>query len=149
MFPRLIHPHTPKGVVAASTIDGIDHNTQHQNLDMHVRRGGEPVQATHESGAVADIHSHADPGPTRFDTGGVLSGSEDSYWFAKAYAGIPPCVRERVLDLSAPGGQDGHAIARVVRAEVGVLRELDAEIREIPSDELERAILRSGGARVW
>lgn len=79
------------------------------------------------------------------DTGGVLSGSLDSYCFAQAYARASMEERREVLLLSAPGGDDTHAIVRVVRAEVVVLRNMDAEIRAISPNELERAILRCGG----
>lgn len=79
------------------------------------------------------------------DTGGVLSGSLDSYCFAQAYAKASPEKRREVLLLSAPGGDDTHAIVRVVRAEVAVLRNMDADIHAISPDELERAILRCAG----
>lgn len=89
-------------------------------------------------------HKHCPPcarlAPT--DSGGSLSGSQDTYDFARAYLASPVANRQRVLGLAAFGGEDTHAIVEVVQAEVGLLRSFDAELREIPASELESAIHR-------
>lgn len=77
------------------------------------------------------------------DTGGTLGGSEDSFWFAKAYSAASKSTRAEVLELGAAFDHDGaHAVVDVVRAEVAVLRRLDPELLLIPAEELERAIHR-------
>lgn len=77
------------------------------------------------------------------DTGGSLGGSEDSFWFAKAYASASKLTRAGVLELGAAFGHGGaHAVVDVVRAEVAVLRRLDPELCLIPAEELECAIHR-------
>lgn len=97
--------------------------------------------------ALSAINIHHDPLPpcirlAATDSGGILRGSEDSYLFAKAYARCSLQIRMEVMTLSEAAGADTHAIVRVVRAEVAILRNLDAEIRAVSSVELEGAILR-------
>lgn len=76
------------------------------------------------------------------DTGGTLSGSHETLHFARAYAAAPPIARAQVLRLAPFGGDDTHAIFELVRAEVALIRGCDHKLREIPSDELERAVHR-------
>lgn len=77
------------------------------------------------------------------DTGGLLDGCVDTYWFARAYAASPMSTRAEVLELDAPCWDDSsHVIVDVVCAEAGVLRDLNPELRLIPIDEMERAIHR-------
>lgn len=91
------------------------------------------------------IRPHALPHCIRLaetDTGGTLNGSEETFWFARAYAACCLRTRAQIQGLSGPGGGAAHAIVQVVRQEVFVLRDLDHELALIPSDELEGAILR-------
>lgn len=94
--------------------------------------------------AISIQHKHCPPSvrlaPT--DTGGTLSGSEDTYWFARAYAASSSATRAAVLELDTFGGGESHAVFEVVRAESHVLRQFDPNLLSIPTDELESAIQR-------
>lgn len=94
--------------------------------------------------AISIQHKHCPPSvrlaPT--DTGGTLSGSEDTYWFAKAYAASSSATRAAVLKLDTFGADESHAVFEVVRAESSVLRQFDPDLLSIPTDELECAIQR-------
>lgn len=94
--------------------------------------------------AISIQHKHCPPSvrlvPT--DTGGTLSGSEDTYWFARAYAASSSATRAAVLELDTFGGSESHAVFEVVRAESHILRQLDPNLLSIPTNELECAIQR-------
>lgn len=76
------------------------------------------------------------------DTGGTLGGSEETLWFARAYAASLKQTRAEIQALGSFGGDESHAIVDVIRAEVAVLRDLDTKLRLIPTDDLERAVHR-------
>lgn len=76
------------------------------------------------------------------DTGGTMSGSQETHSFVQAYAASSPAVRNRVLQLAPFGKDDTHAIVELVQAEVGVLLGVDDHLRAIPATELERAVHR-------
>lgn len=77
------------------------------------------------------------------DTGGTMSGSQETCRFVRAYEASPPQVRKRVLQLAPFDTNDTtHAIVELVRAEVDMLRGFDDDLRAIPAGELERAVHR-------
>lgn len=103
-----------------------------------------PKQICAGLSAISIKHKHCPPSvrlaPT--DTGGTLSGSEDTYWFARAYAASSSATRAAVLELATFEGGESHAVFEVVRAESCVLRQFDPDLMSIPTDELECAIQR-------
>lgn len=121
----------------------LEHQHHDHGHDRRPRRrsalGATPCLST-----ITVQHKHCPPcarlAPT--DSGGSLSGSQDTYDFARAYSRSTVANRQRLLSLAAFGGDDTHAIVEVVQAEVGLLRSFDDELRAIPASELESAIHR-------
>lgn len=109
-----------------------------------VKRAPVPSKISAELSSIVYQHKHCPPcirlAPT--DTGGNLSGSEDTYWFAKAYAASSKSTRAAVLELDTFGGGETHALVHVVQAEARVLRASEPDLAKVPADELERAIQR-------
>lgn len=112
--------------------------------DAQVSGDASPKRICASLSAISIYHKHCPPSvrlaPT--DTGGTLSGSEDTYWFARAYAACSSATRAAVLELDTFGGEENHAVFEVVRAESFVLRQFDPALRLIPTHELEGAIQR-------
>lgn len=107
----------------------------------------QPHEEDHDAlrlSTIAVRHKHCPPcirlAPS--DTGGTLSGSNETLHFARAYAAAPTNARAQVLRLAPFGEDETHAIFELVRAEVALIRACDHKLREIPSDELERAVHR-------
>lgn len=123
-----------------SIIAGAPSRCQHAKISVDAS----PKQMCASLSAISIQHKHCPPSVrlAPADTGGTLSGSEDTYWFAKAYAACSSVTRAAVQELDTFGGDESHAVFEVVRAESVVLRQFDPDLRLLPTDELERAIQR-------
>lgn len=122
----------------------VSSSAQATSLQHHHHQQHEDYHDALRLSTITVQHTHCPPcirlAPE--DTGGTLRGSHETLHFARAYAAAPRVTRAQVLRHAPFGGDGTHAIFELVRAEVALLRGCDHMLREIPSGELERAVLR-------